>query len=358
MDDIIRKILILHRGLLGDTVVALPALWAIRNRYPNARITLVGHRIVDQHSVLSSDVLTGVGVVDKIYHYNYFSSRIRTLVSIIMLIMRIGFKWDIGISLHPCTVPSKQLKRHRFIFKLLNVKNILVPEGSKSPVVRDNDGKVVKTKHFTDMLFDILIPLGVIEKDISWDLNLDKELVERVDSWLKKHRLIEGEMIALGPGSNMEAKRWPEDRYVNVIATLRKSFNIYPIVFGGDDDKELGTRIVESIGTGLVAAGELTVRETAELMRRCRLYLGNDTGTMHLAAAVGLKCVALFSSRDNPGKWEPYGEGHCILRKQVPCEGCLLAECREFNNLCLRSISVDEVVERVVHQLKNTNVLL
>jgi ADP-heptose:LPS heptosyltransferase len=70
---------------------------------------------------------------------------------------------------------------------------------------------------------------------------------------------------------------------------------------------------------------------------------------MHLAAAVGLPCVALFSARDEAGKWEPMGNPigspHHVLRKQVPCAGCMLVRCEAQDRLCLRLIAVDEVLE-------------
>ena len=86
------------------------------------------------------------------------------------------------------------------------------------------------------------------------------------------------------------------------------------------------------------------MRQSAALLDRCKLFVGNDTGTMHLAAAGGLPCVALFSARDEQGKWDPMGGPHHVIRKSVPCAGCMLVQCVERDRLCLRLIEVDEVV--------------
>ena len=97
-------------------------------------------------------------------------------------------------------------------------------------------------------------------------------------------------------------------------------------------------------GTGFSAAGELSVRESAALMEGAQFYLGNDTGAMHLAAAMGRPCVAVFSARDWPGRWHPYGEGHKVLRFDVSCSGCMLKICdRELQ--CLKGIQVDQVYQ-------------
>jgi ADP-heptose:LPS heptosyltransferase len=89
------------------------------------------------------------------------------------------------------------------------------------------------------------------------------------------------------------------------------------------------------------------VRESAALMESARFYLGNDTGVMHLAAAVGLCCVAVFSARNWPGIWEPYGKGHRMLRFDVPCSGCHLTVCDKDLH-CLREITVEQVYQACV----------
>ncbi len=64
---------------------------------------------------------------------------------------------------------------------------------------------------------------------------------------------------------------------------------------------------------------------------------------MHLAVAAGIRCVAIFSARDWPGRWYPYGEGHRVFRADIDCEGCRLQTCTERGNACLRRIQADEV---------------
>jgi heptosyltransferase III len=75
---------------------------------------------------------------------------------------------------------------------------------------------------------------------------------------------------------------------------------------------------------------------------------------MHLAAMAGLPCVGLFSARDYPGLWEPYGEGHTILRKEISCAGCMLEICAEKANACLKLITVDEVMSATTELLRAT----
>ena len=142
----------------------------------------------------------------------------------------------------------------------------------------------------------------------------------------------------------MPAKRWPLSRFLHVIGNLISEFDVWPVVFGGHEDKVIGDWLLDRWGSGYNAAGNLGIRASFAAMKQCELFIGNDTGTMHMAAAVGLRCIAIFSSRERPGLWYPLGEGHRVFRSAIECEGCGLVECIELGNECLKRISVDEVL--------------
>jgi ADP-heptose:LPS heptosyltransferase len=126
---------------------------------------------------------------------------------------------------------------------------------------------------------------------------------------------------------------------------------VWPLVFGGREDTELAARLTARWGCGAVAAGHLTVREAAAVLEHCALYLGNDTGTMHLAAAMKVTCVAIFSARDYRGLWEPYGQGHVVLRRKVPCSLCHSTICPVPGHPCLSGIGSDEVLRKCEEKL-------
>ena len=143
----------------------------------------------------------------------------------------------------------------------------------------------------------------------------------------------------------MPVKIWPEDRYREVVADLITEFDLWPVVFGGPEDRDRGDRLLRSWRRGYNGAGALSLRSSASALARCRLYLGNDSGVMHLAAAAGVPCVALFSARESPGSWYPYGGAHRVLRSQIDCEGCMLVECIDRRMECLMAISTAEAFE-------------
>ena len=153
---------------------------------------------------------------------------------------------------------------------------------------------------------------------------------------------------ALAPGAKMPAKRWPAERFAECVRVLlAERPELVCIVFGDRSDAALGAAI-EAAAPGRVVniAGTVSVMESAALLRRCHAFIGNDTGTMHLAAMAGCPGVALFSSRDYPGRWEPAGAPMEVLRSPIDCEGCMLIECRQRDNECLKRIAPVAVIER------------
>lgn len=149
----------------------------------------------------------------------------------------------------------------------------------------------------------------------------------------------------------MQSKRWPLDRFRTVLRSLVEGHQIQPVFFGGPEDAEAADQLIAELGCGLNACGQLSLRASARALRDCRFYLGNDTGTMHLAVAAGIKCVAIFSARDVPGKWYPYGEGHKVHRVPVDCEGCMLYECHEQGRKCLMAIAPEAVYQSCLELL-------
>jgi ADP-heptose:LPS heptosyltransferase len=117
------------------------------------------------------------------------------------------------------------------------------------------------------------------------------------------------------------------------------------VVFGGPEDCATGEELLNRWQRGYNAAGALDVRTAALALKQCTVYVGNDTGTMHLASAVGVPCVAIFSSREWPGLWHPHGKNNHVFRAAIECEGCGLVDCVQRKNECLRTTQVDKVVD-------------
>jgi heptosyltransferase-2 len=150
------------------------------------------------------------------------------------------------------------------------------------------------------------------------------------------------------------AKRWPVERFVEVAARLHERTGGHSWIFGGPGDQELAGQLAagiraarpEAANAVSVLAGQTSLRELCAALRACDAVLTNDTGPMHLAAAVGTRIVALFGSTspELTGPGLPGDERVLVLRESAPCAPCFLREC-PVDFRCMMSLSVERVVE-------------
>ena len=157
--------------------------------------------------------------------------------------------------------------------------------------------------------------------------------------------------LGLCPGAEYgPAKRWLPERFAKVALKIAEERPIQWVLFGTAADLERGAAIESTLGAHcLNRIGQTTLDELAAELGECALLLTNDTGTMHLATLIGVPVVAVFGSTE-PSLTGPLGVGHDILRHQVECSPCFLREC-PIDFRCMKAVSVEEVVAAVSAQL-------
>src|SRR5881397_4011928 len=154
--------------------------------------------------------------------------------------------------------------------------------------------------------------------------------------------------IGLCPGAEYgAAKRWFPERFAEVAAKISAQSSAQWILFGTKNDMAIGDQIATAIADHCVnRIGHTTLDQLIDELRECRLVLTNDTGTMHLAALLGIPVVAIFGSTE-PRLTGPLGNGHIILRHHVECSPCFLREC-PIDFRCMKAVTVDEVADAVL----------
>jgi len=164
-------------------------------------------------------------------------------------------------------------------------------------------------------------------------------------------------LIGVNPGSTYgHAKRWLPDRYAEVVnrvvknAQNRSGARVGVVILGAKGEEPLGKTIADQIKTRtVVCSGQTTVRELMALVKRCQLFLTNDTGPMHVAAAFQVPLVAVFGPTD----WQttsPFGVDAKLVRQPVSCAPCLLREC-PIDHRCMTGVTVEQVYAAAVHHL-------
>jgi heptosyltransferase-3 len=340
-------VLVFRTGQLGDTLVALPALRAIRSIHPADDVILLTDVHPTRAWVFSGDVVMQSGLADQVLSYEIGGAWSRRAASLARTASRL---WTANIrSIYSLTHSRGRFRRvrDRLLLTLLarcnqfyEAPQLAAP--ADRPVAAEWM-RLVMTVPGSQREFEppYLIPS---ERDIA-GAQRTLELAG-IPSHLR--------LIAIGPGSKMPAKIWPKERFISLTdRILDRHSGVGLVVLGGAEDRQLGEEIsARHPNACWNFAGSTSIIQSLTLLHRCVAYVGNDTGTMHLAAAAGTSCVAIFSARDLPGKWEPYGRGHVIIRKSVPCSGCMLEECTVEAKRCLTSITVDEVLqglEQILH---------
>ena len=345
----LERILIFRIGHLGDTVVALPALWAVREALPSAHIALLSNADAKNPHYISPDkVLPRKGLIDEFITYPGNLGRAATIAAMTKLMARIRRgRFDAVVYLMPRSRSLAQIERDERFFRLAGISKSFGVEHLKRTRLDETIPAPTPTveREAVHLLQCLAADDLVSDKNFRTEMLLSDTELAGARRWFEHavgnvaagHKL-----IAVAPGSKWESKVWPKERFAEVVRRLIDAFDVFPVIFGGGEDREVGDQLIASWDRGVNSAGELSVREAAALLQGCHLYLGNDTGTMHLAAAVGTPCVAVFAAIDWVGKWTPFGDNNRVFRKSVECEGCHSPICHN-NHKCLDLVTVDEV---------------
>ncbi len=351
------RILVFHIGHLGDTVMSLPSLHALRSNFSDVELTFFSDKVLRKNYVLGASLFQHTDLFRQIITFPKITNRFLRFINPIFLMMALPklrrLNFDTVAYLVPSLRRPAQIQRDKRYFYLAGIRQFYGFEGFAAEKQKSEDQNGTWQHEAEAILHRLQLDgLRVPEKgEAEMDLLLSGMEKKEVDSWFnhKGTMHVSRPMVGFGPGSKMQAKKWPKERFIQVGRRLIKSHGIWPVVFGGPEDKNIGDELLAAWQRGYNAAGDLGLRHAAEALSRCSLYLGNDTGTMHLAAAVSTSCVAIFSARDLKGKWYPYGNHHTLLRKNVKCAGCKLEFCE--HKTCLMEIAVDEVVQAAESKL-------
>jgi ADP-heptose:LPS heptosyltransferase len=179
-------------------------------------------------------------------------------------------------------------------------------------------------------------------------LDIPSEAKEFTRQFLIKNKISNGTfLIGFQPGASQENKRWPISSFARLGDILKRRYGAKIVLFGSSNEKGLGEEMESLMQTRPInAIGKTNLAELAALLSRCDLLITNDTGTMHIATAVGTRVIGLFLGPVLSFETGPYGEGNLILEADIPCAPCNhWVQCK--NPVCKEYISVNDVLKAV-----------
>ena len=320
------EILIRSSNWLGDACMAVPAVRAIRRGRPDARVT-----------ILTPEKLAGfwraVPEVDAVLSIPKDAG----ILGAVKAIKRSRIRYDAAVLL-----PNSL--RSALESWLARIPRILGYQGHSRKWLLDQiippKKRVTPTEHHVRHYLRIAWRLGA---DVE-DPTLQDPLPGGAEELPEKIRI--GICAGAEYGS---AKRWPPDRFAEAIKQITAELDADIVLFGAPGEKAMGEELsglLEGKCENLV--GATTLEGLMQELRRCRLLLTNDTGTMHLAALLGTPVVAIFGSTE-PAWTGPLGQGHTVIRQQVECSPCFLREC-PLDFRCMKAVT-PEMVSATVRRL-------
>lgn len=345
-----RRVLIYRLGSLGDTVVALPALHLVARAFPNAERRMLTNIPVNVKAPPVAAILENTGLVHGYFRYVVGTRSIGDLARLWWTIVR--WRPEVLVYLGSARGIASAQRDDKF-FRFCGVGHRIGVPVTESMQKTQWDVPTESFEPEASRLVRNLAALGdgKLDDPSSWDLCLTTQEKARADEALGT--LIGQPFLAVSVGTKVQSKDWGRENWRALLSRLAALYPNYGLALAGapeeSDPSEFAAEGWRQAGGGAVVnlCGRLKPRESAAAFRKARLFVGHDSGPMHLAAAVQTPCVAIFAARNKPRVWFPYGSQHRVIYHKTDCWGCGLEECIVEKKRCLTSISVDEVVHQI-----------
>lgn len=339
-----QKILITRFSSMGDIVLTTPVIRALRRRFPEARIDYVTkHQFAEL--VQTNPHLTSISPYDSRTGF----AGLRTLGRQFR-----EQRYDLLVDLHNnfrtrllqgMVRPRQTVRFSKHLVK----RTLLVKTGLNlyaRPIMQVPDRYLQPLRSF-----------GVENDDVGLELFPTDEQYAKVAKIFRQHHLTDDELvIGLGPVASFPLKQWPVERFAEVGQELVRRYHARILLFGGPADISCVEPLIDKIPhEPIMLCGQLTMLESAAALQRCAIFVGNDTGMIHIAAAMGRKVVDVLGPTVEEFGFYPYNVPSEVVSKPLPCRPCThigKGKCRIVTHACMQDILAEDVVEAVTRLLE------
>ena len=335
------KILLVRTDRIGDLILSTPVAEVLKQKVPKAQIDF----LVAPYTapILKNNPFINEIILDDNRSIKGFL-KLREVIK--------QKKYDVAIVLHPTLklawllksagVPCRIGTGYRGYSFLFNLKHF-------------QHRKTVE-KHELEYNLDMLKVLGLEPQKILPKLYLSANEKNEADIFLKRFGINSDDIVVLvHPGSGGNALIWPVEKFGELADKLIDSYSVKVLVTGQADEKILAEKMKSRMKHSFLdLTGKTDLRLLSAIIEKVDLLVCNSTGSMHIAASLGISTVALFCPifTASPKRWGPYGEGHTVILPPVPpCKNCSPVKCERGN--CMDLITVEEVFEKAGAVLKS-----
>lgn len=331
-----RRILIVRTDRMGDVILSTPAIKALRDTYPQAYLAIMV-------SPYTKDLVEGNPHLDEVIIYDKDSRHKSWWRSLKFALKLKKKRFDLAVILHPTnrvhlvTFFAGITRRIGYARKL----GFLLTD-------RIQHAKQYGEKHELEYNLDLIRYLGIQPKE----KNLFVPLRPDSESWAEEFLREKGvgqndKLLAIHPAASCPSKIWPAERFAEASNRLTEKYGFKVVVVSGPGDWKITENVIGRMrGSVINLAGRISLSQLASILKRCILFISNDSGPVHLASAVGTPVISIFGRNQkglSPQRWGPLGLKDGFLHKEIGCIVCLAHACdKEF--ACLKAITVDEVM--------------
>ncbi len=328
-----KSILLIKLSALGDTILLIPALRAIRKAYPTSFIGLIATEVNYQ-------VLEGCPYINE-----------RIFLDIKNPGRFIGFILNLWRKRFDIAIDFDQWIRLSPILAWLSGAKIRLgfrTEGQHRHYLYTATIEHTRDKHEVLSFLSLLSLLKIEAKDTALEIWLeDKTFLE---DFMLVNQIKERCLIGIHPGvpSHGKARQWDKKNYAELSDRLQKGYKLRVVITGSSNETSLIQEIAKLMETKPVIFVGKPLSQLTSLIRECKIFICSNTGIMHLASACGVPIIALHGPTD-PVKWGPFGEKNVVIQSDLPCSPCLYLgfeyKCKKPK--CMELITVNKVIEAV-----------
>jgi len=323
------NVLIIKLRYIGDVLLATPTVRAIKAARPDVRVTMMVNRGTE-------DVLSGNPDIDEILVLDKGSlaaqsqliaglrrRRFDTVIDLTDGDRSAFLSWISGAPVRIGFNDEQRWRGHYYTQVVQSVSGV---------------------RHRIDRDLEALKPLGIQAGSKDPQLWLTPEEANSADQLLDQLGVQRSQsIVVLQPGARYWFKAWPPERFAELADRLISQYGCQVLIGGSDQDVDLAQQIRQMAKSSPInAAGRTTIKQFAAIAKRSALFVGSDSGAMHIASAVGTPVVALFGP-SNPREWGPRGGPVEVLYKELDCRSCFHPTCIRGEENCMRLIAVHEV---------------
>jgi len=332
------KILIIKPSSLGDVVQALPVLKCLRKKYPGARIDwLVNEELGD--ILLDNPYLNTVHLWDRAgwRKPRRFFGAVRKAAALVHKLRRTRYEFVFDL---------QGLFRSGLIAFLSGGRSVIGFAEAREMAPMFYSTKVAARAREMHSVERYILAVGAgLSDEKEFPIGISRDVEQRTEGLLLRMGYdATRPFVVLVPGGRWRTKRWPVENFASLAEMLARGEGAQVGLVGLSAERKVSGSIVSRSGwRAMDFSGKTTLRQLAWLMKKADAVVGNDSGPIHLAAAVGTPVVGLYGPT-SPARTGPYGVQHTVVTSRLPCSPCFRRDC-EISVACMREISVDIVYE-------------